>query len=91
MLPKTIDRPMVRLIAMKRVTTGMMSLTLGMVGIVVYGMKRPPMEGHVKTGLLFAVFLLVTFGGGAWSLRDGVRLRRLLAESKFQVKTWPRT
>jgi hypothetical protein len=53
----------------KRIITGSLSIATGValiVGLVVHG-SPPPMA---------AVALLILFGGGAWTLRDGLRLRR---------------
>jgi hypothetical protein len=74
--PRMVDRTTVRLIATKRLATGIVSLCAGVVGLGLFFGKA-----HANTTnatLLFVLFLLITFGGGAWSLRDGLRLRREL-------------
>lgn len=70
----TVDRSFAKLVAMKRIVTGTLSLAAGIlliVGLVAHGSPPP----------IAAVALLIFFGGGAWTLRDGLRLRRELRES----------
>jgi hypothetical protein len=65
----TVDLSFARMVAWKRIVTGSLSIVLGVVLVVallVHG-KAPPISG---------VALLIFFGGGGWTLRDGVRLRR---------------
>lgn len=67
----TVDRGMARVIAIKRIVTGSLSLLCGLaltVALVVHG-SPPPTA---------ALGLVIFFGGGAWTLRDGLRLRREL-------------
>jgi hypothetical protein len=68
---RVVDRGLVRMVAMKRIITGSLSLACGValvVALVVHG-SPPPTS---------ALGLLIFFGGGAWTLRDGLRLRREL-------------
>ena len=74
-MPPTVDRSFARLIALKRIVTGTLSLLCG-VGLTVVLASRgaaPPIAGAA---------LVLFFGGGAWTLRDGLRLRRELAQSR---------
>jgi hypothetical protein len=69
-----VDRSLARMVAFKRIVTGTLSIGCGVVLLValfVHG-SPPPIAG---------VGLLIFFGGGAWTLRDGLRLRRELAGS----------
>jgi hypothetical protein len=75
---KTVDRSMVRLIATKRIATGIVSGVAGLVGLGLFFGTRHANDAN--TTMMFGVFLLITFGGGAWSLRDGLRLRKMLLE-----------
>lgn len=71
---RTVDRSFARMVALKRIVTGCVSIACGValvVGLAVHG-SPPPVAG---------VALLVFFGGGAWTLRDGLRLRRELSRS----------
>jgi hypothetical protein len=72
--PSTVDRSMARLIAYKRIMTGTMSLASGVVLAVLVALhgSPPPIAG---------VAFLLLFGGGAWTLRDGLRLRRAVRQS----------
>jgi hypothetical protein len=70
----TVDRSFARMVAFKRIVTGALSLACGVglvVALVVHG-SPPPVAG---------IGLLIFFGGGAWTLRDGIRLRRELQRS----------
>ncbi len=70
----TVDRSFAKMVAYKRITTGSLSIACGValiVALAVHG--RPPP--------IAAVALLLFFGGGAWTLRDGLRLRRELART----------
>jgi hypothetical protein len=67
----TVDRSIARMIALKRIVTGSLSIACGaglLVALVIHG-SAPPSA---------ALGLLIFFGGGAWTLRDGLRLRREL-------------
>lgn len=75
LMPRTVDRSLARMIATKRLITGSLALVAGVVLVaitVAHGGAPPPQ-------LYFA--LVIFFGGGAWALRDGLRLRRELARS----------
>lgn len=70
----TIDRSFARMVAFKRIVTGSLSIACGVgliIALVVHG-SPPPIAG---------LALLIFFGGGAWTLRDGIRLRRELQRS----------
>lgn len=65
----TVDRSVARLIAYKRIVTGSLSLACGVglvIALVIHGAPPP----------IAAVALVIFFVGGAWTLRDGLRLRR---------------
>ncbi|HVH44345.1 MAG TPA: hypothetical protein VM925_18460 [Labilithrix sp.] len=67
----TVDRAFARMVAFKRIVTGSLSIACGValiVALVIHGSPPP----------IAAVALLIFFGGGAWTLRDGLRLRREL-------------
>jgi hypothetical protein len=71
-MPKTVDRRIAVAIAYKRIFTGTLALAAGVgVAIVVASHGGGPLPLVV---LALAIFL----GGGAWTLRDGLRLRREL-------------
>jgi hypothetical protein len=72
-MQRTVDRSIAKMIAYKRLVTGTLAITAGVVTTVV-GMT----SGRSMTPPLFLA-LLIFFGGGAWALRDGLRLRRELA------------
>jgi hypothetical protein len=61
------------MVAWKRMITGSLSIACGLGLIVLLLMKHsaPPMAG---------IALVIFFGGGAWTLRDGLRLRRELLQ-----------
>ena len=71
---RTVDRKFARMVALKRIITGSASIACGVALIVALLLKGnpPPIAG---------LALLIFFGGGAWTLRDGLRLRRELARS----------
>jgi hypothetical protein len=72
--PGTVDRSIARMIAVKRIATGITALAAGVVTVfVALGHGGPPTGGLVLT-------LAIFFGVGAWALRDGLRLRRALLE-----------
>ncbi len=71
-MARTVDRSIARLVAIKRIVTGTVSILCGIglvVGLVLHRGSAPPVTG---------IALLLFFGGGAWTLRDGLRLRREL-------------
>lgn len=68
-MQRTTDLKMARMIAYKRLITGSLALMAGVVTIVI-GLGQHPMTAQL--GLALVIF----FGGGAWTLRDGLRLRR---------------
>lgn len=68
-----VDLSFARMIAIKRIITGSVSIACGLgliVALAVHG-SPPPIAG---------VALLIFFAGGAWTLRDGLRLRREILE-----------
>jgi hypothetical protein len=70
-----VDRRIAKAIAIKRIVTGTMGLSLGValvVGVYVHG--GAPLH-------LLAAAMLFFVGGGAWALRDGLRLLRELRAS----------
>jgi hypothetical protein len=70
----TVDRSFVRFVALKRIFTGLLALVFG-VGIVLIALRPDhPNVPNVALVLVLAIF----FGGGLWTLRDGIRLRREL-------------
>jgi len=74
MMVKTVDRSIARMIAYKRISTGGLSIACGVgliVALLMHG-SAPPIAG---------LALLIFFGGGGWTLRDGLRLRRELSRS----------
>jgi len=76
-LPSTVDARIARAIAYKRIFTGALALATGVglvVAVSVHGSNR---TSPVGLGVALAIF----FGGGAWTLRDGLRLLRELARS----------
>jgi hypothetical protein len=82
-MPATIDRRLAQAIAYKRIFTGSAALVGGVV-MVVLGL------GHGGSSLLVGVAVAIFFGCGAWALRDGLRLRRLLISSRGTGDLRPR-
>jgi hypothetical protein len=70
-MARTVDRAFARMIALKRIVTGTASLACG-VGLAA------ALLAHGSPTPIGGIGLLVFFGGGAWTLRDGLRLRREL-------------
>lgn len=78
LLPKSVDRPTLRMITIKRLVTGSASLGLSL-GLLIFGLTR--MDRLVGTSRLYWVLAILVFAvGGSWSLRDGLRGRRLLRQ-----------
>jgi len=75
MAGRTVDRSLAKMIAYKRLVTGSLALAAG-VGLTI----AAAMRGGSPTPTL-ALALLLFFGGGAWTLRDGLRLRQELRRS----------
>ena len=75
LMPRTVDRSIARMIAMKRIFTGSLSLAAGL-GLSIVALRH----GGSPTPAL-GLALLIFFGAGAWTLRDGLRLRRDLKAS----------
>ena len=71
-MPKTVDKSIARMVAMKRIATGCSSLIAG-AGLIYVSV----LHGSGPTPLL-GLGVLLLWGGGAWTLRDGIRLRRQL-------------
>jgi hypothetical protein len=67
----TVDRSFARMVALKRIITGSLSIACGVALIIALAShgSAPPIAG---------LALVIFFGGGAWTLRDGLRLRREL-------------
>lgn len=74
-MPRTVDRSIAKMIATKRIITGSLALCAG-VGLLIAAFIH---GGAPTPGLGLA--LLIFFAGGAWTLRDGIRLRRELRAS----------
>lgn len=74
-MPRTVDRSIAKMIAYKRISTGVVALLAG-IGMIVAAV----LHGGPPTPAL-GLALLIFFGGGAWTLRDGLRTRRHLLES----------
>jgi hypothetical protein len=74
-MPRTVDRSIAKMVAYKRISTGTAMLLAG-VGMIVAAVVHggPPTPG-------LGLALLIFFGGGGWTLRDGLRTRRDLRES----------
>ncbi len=75
-MARTVDRGTARLIALKRIMTGGTALVAGVACVVIAFMRGGAPPGQ----LLLAVTIF--FGGGAWALRDGLRLKRELDASR---------
>lgn len=71
----TVDRTFVKLVAYKRIATGIASLVGGAVMIAL-----ALSQGRGPTPLL-AVAVLIFLGGGGWTLRDGVRTLAMLRKA----------
>lgn len=70
--PRTVDRSIARMVAMKRMVTGTLSIAVGIGLIVVVAVQH-----HAVTAPVLLA-LTIFFAGGGWTLRDGLRLRREL-------------
>ena len=73
-MPATVDRAFAKMVCFKRIVTGTLSIAAGIgliVALVDHG-SAPPVAG---------LALLLLIGGGGWTLRDGLRLRRELQRS----------
>jgi len=68
-------RQLARMIAYKRIVTGVLSYcaAIGLTVATIMHGGAPP--------LYFALAITIFLGGGTWALRDGVRLRRELLTS----------
>jgi cytochrome bd-type quinol oxidase subunit 1 len=75
---KHVDRPMVRMIAYKRIATGVVSITAFVVACIMYLARKPAMS--TETWALFVLFFGVTVIGGGWTFLDGLRTLRILSE-----------
>ncbi len=71
-LPRTVDRSIARMIATKRIITGSLALGAGTATLGVALQHRAALTPAL------ALALAIFFAGGAWTLRDGIRLRREL-------------
>jgi acyl dehydratase len=72
--PQHVDRSFARLVAYKRIMTGSLSLAASVVlsiAVALHG-SAPP--------LAYAAAMVIFVGGGLWTLRDGLRLRRELRQ-----------
>lgn len=59
------------MVAYKRIVTGSVSIACG-IGLII------ALAVHGNPPGIAAIGLLIFFGGGGWTLRDGLRLRREL-------------
>lgn len=73
-MPATVDRAFAKMVCFKRIVTGSLSIASGIVLIVA-------LIEHGSAPPLAALALLILLGGGVWTLRDGLRLRRDLQQS----------
>ena len=74
-MPRTVDRSIAKMIAYKRISTGVLALLAGIglvISAVIHGSPPTPALG---------LALLIFFAGGVWTLRDGLRVRRELLRS----------
>ena len=72
---RTVDRGFVKMVAYKRIATGI----AGLVGAVVMAVLALT-QGHSPTPM-FGLAIRIFVGGGGWALRDGLRMRAMLRES----------
>jgi hypothetical protein len=70
----TVDRSFARFVALKRIFTGTLALLFGSAMVWVALRQDHPAVPRIALVLVLAIF----FGGGVWTLRDGIRLRREL-------------
>jgi hypothetical protein len=80
-MARAVERSVVKMVATKRIVTGSLSLVAGVVLVAL-----THMHGGGPTPML-GVALLLFWGGGAWTLRDGLRLRRELSATRSQSRT----
>ncbi len=71
---RPVDRSIARMIAYKRLVTGSLAIAAGVGLIVLVAVQGRSVSAQILLAL--AIF----FGGGAWTLRDGIRLRRELGD-----------
>lgn len=69
----TVDRAFMKMVCIKRIVTGSLSIVLGVALIIA-------LVAHGNPPPIAALALLIFFGGGAWTLRDGLRMRRDLQQ-----------
>jgi hypothetical protein len=70
---RTVDRSFAKMVAYKRLITGSLAISAG-IGLIAFAVTR-----QLPMALPFYGALAIFFGGGAWALRDGLRLRRELS------------
>lgn len=75
-LPTQIDRTTLRMITIKRFVTAASSLALALV-LCGYGINKWALLG-AESKFYWVLALVVFSAGGAWSLRDALRGRRML-------------
>jgi len=68
-----VDRSFAKMIAYKRILTGTLGILASVLVTVIAFMQTRPFS------LMFALAVFIFAGGGAWALRDGLRLLRELA------------
>ncbi len=76
---RPVDRSIAKMITYKRLITGTLGMTAGCITTYV-GLT----SGRAMTPQLFLA-LVIFFGGGAWTLRDGLRLKRELARTSTRA------
>jgi hypothetical protein len=75
-LPTIVDRGFVRFMMMKRLSTGTACLVGG---VAAFGFTATHYaELQAKQWALLALLHVICFAGGAWMIRDGLHLRKLL-------------
>lgn len=74
-MQRTVDVKVARMIAYKRIITGSLALVAGVVVTVIGLTNQHPMTAQL------GLALLIFFGGGAWTLRDGIRLKKEISSA----------
>ncbi len=76
-MAQMVDRSFMKMVCIKRIVTGSVSIAAGValiIALIAHG-SPPPVAG---------IGLLIFFGGGAWTLRDGLRMRRELSAGRTE-------
>ena len=72
----SVDKKFAQMVAYKRVFTGCAGFIGGVVLIVLLATRQAQL--NQRTLISAAIALALFFGGGAWSMRDGLRVLREL-------------